>query len=329
MFPYPSGNGLHVGHWRGYVISDVWSRYKMMQGYYLIHPMGWDAFGLPAENYAIKTGQHPAISTAKNISNIKRQINEIAAIYDWDREVNTTDPDFYKWTQWIFVKMFKEGLAYEKEFPINWCPSCKTGLANEEVVNGCCERCGTPVTKKNLRQWMLRITKYADRLLNDLDKLEWPEKVKKMQTEWIGKSYGAEVDFPVEGKDEKITVYRQDRIPFTVQLSWYWTPEHKLAAGLATPDQKEAVDAYIYAASMKSNVDRMQDKEKTGVFTGSYATNPLNGAKVPIWLSDYVLADYGTGAIMCVPAHDDRDFEFAKKFDIPDYPGYRKRRQSN
>ena len=317
MFPYPSGNGLHVGHWRGYVISDVWSRYKMMQGYYLIHPMGWDAFGLPAENYAIKTGQHPAISTAKNISNIKRQINEIAAIYDWDREVNTTDPDFYKWTQWIFVKMFKEGLAYEKEFPINWCPSCKTGLANEEVVNGCCERCGTPVTKKNLRQWMLRITKYADRLLNDLDKLEWPEKVKKMQTEWIGKSYGAEVDFPVEGKDEKITVYTTR--PDTLHGATFMVlaPEHKLAAGLATPDQKEAVDAYIYAASMKSNVDRMQDKEKTGVFTGSYATNPLNGAKVPIWLSDYVLADYGTGAIMCVPAHDDCDFEFAKKFDIP------------
>ena len=317
MFPYPSGNGLHVGHWRGYVISDVWSRYKMMQGYYLIHPMGWDAFGLPAENYAIKTGQHPAISTAKNISNIKRQINEIAAIYDWDREVNTTDPDFYKWTQWIFVKMFKEGLAYEKEFPINWCPSCKTGLANEEVVNGCCERCGTPVTKKNLRQWMLRITKYADRLLNDLDKLEWPEKVKKMQTEWIGKSYGAEIDFPVEGKDEKITVYTTR--PDTLHGATFMVlaPEHKLAAGLATPDQKEAVDAYIYAASMKSNVDRMQDKEKTGVFTGSYATNPLNGAKAPIWLSDYVLADYGTGAIMCVPAHDDRDFEFAKKFDIP------------
>ena len=289
----------------------------MMQGYYLIHPMGWDAFGLPAENYAIKTGQHPAISTAENISNIKRQINEIAAIYDWDREVNTTDPDFYKWTQWIFVKMFKEGLAYEKEFPINWCPSCKTGLANEEVVNGCCERCGTPVTKKNLRQWMLRITKYADRLLSDLDKLEWPEKVKKMQTEWIGKSYGAEVDFPVEGRDEKITVYTTR--PDTLHGATFMVlaPEHKLAAGLATPDQKEAVDAYIYAASMKSNVDRMQDKEKTGVFTGSYATNPLNGAKVPIWLSDYVLADYGTGAIMCVPAHDDRDFEFAKKFDIP------------
>ena len=317
MFPYPSGNGLHVGHWRGYVISDVWSRYKLQQGYYIIHPMGWDAFGLPAENYAIKMGVHPSISTEANIKNIKRQINEIAAIYDWDREVNTTDPDFYKWTQWIFVKMFKEGLAYEKEFPINWCPSCKTGLANEEVVNGCCERCGTPVTKKNLRQWMLRITKYADRLLNDLDKLEWPEKVKKMQTEWIGKSYGAEVDFPVEGKDEKITVYTTR--PDTLHGATFMVlaPEHKLAAGLATPDQKEAVDAYIYAASMKSNVDRMQDKEKTGVFTGSYATNPLNGAKVPIWLSDYVLADYGTGAIMCVPAHDDRDFEFAKKFDIP------------
>lgn len=317
MFPYPSGNGLHVGHWRGYVISDVWSRYKMLQGYYLIHPMGWDAFGLPAENYAIKTGQHPAISTKKNVENIKRQINEIASIYDWDMEVNTTDPGFYKWTQWIFVKMFKEGLAYEKEFPINWCPSCKTGLANEEVVNGVCERCGTPVTKKNLRQWMLRITKYADRLLNDLDKLDWPEKVKKMQSDWIGKSYGAEVDFPVEGRDEKITVYTTR--PDTLHGATFMVlaPEHQMAKGLATDETREAVEKYIYEASMKSNVDRMQDKEKTGVFTGSYAINPLNGAKVPIWLSDYVLADYGTGAIMCVPAHDDRDFEFAKKFDIP------------
>ena len=317
MFPYPSGSGLHVGHWRGYVISDVWSRYQLLRGKYVIHPMGWDAFGLPAENYAIKMGVHPAISTESNIKNIKRQINEIAAIYDWDMEVNTTDPAFYKWTQWIFVQMFKKGLAYEKEFPINWCPSCKTGLANEEVVNGCCERCGTPVTKKNLRQWMLKITAYADRLLNDLDKLDWPEKVKKMQTDWIGKSYGAEVDFGVEGRDEKITVYTTRPDTLYGATFMVLAPEHKLAAGLATPDQKEAVDAYIYAASMKSNVDRMQDKEKTGVFTGSYATNPLNGAKVPIWLSDYVLADYGTGAIMCVPAHDDRDFEFAKKFDIP------------
>ena len=317
MFPYPSGNGLHVGHWRGYVISDVWSRYKMLQGYYLIHPMGWDAFGLPAENYAIKTGQHPAISTKQNVDNIKRQINEIASIYDWDMEVNTTDPDFYKWTQWIFVKMFKEGLAYEKEFPINWCPSCKTGLANEEVTNGDCERCGTAVTKKNLRQWMLRITKYADRLLADLDKLDWPEKVKKMQSDWIGKSYGAEVEFPVEGTDEKITVYTTRPDTLYGATFMVLAPEHALAAGLATEETKEAVEKYIYDSSMKSNVDRLQDKEKTGVFTGSYALNPLNGAKVPIWLSDYVLADYGTGAIMCVPAHDDRDFEFATKFNIP------------
>ena len=317
MFPYPSGNGLHVGHWRGYVISDVWSRFKMMQGYYLIHPMGWDAFGLPAENYAIKMGVHPAKSTADNIANIKRQINDIAAIYDWDREVNTTDPAFYKWTQWIFVKMFKEGLAYEKEFPINWCPSCKTGLANEEVVNGKCERCGSEVTKKNLRQWMLRITKYADRLLDDLDKLDWPEKVKKMQAEWIGKSYGAEVDFPVEGREEKITVYTTR--PDTLHGATFMVlaPEHAMAKELATDETREAVEKYIYDASMKSNVDRLQDKEKTGVFTGSYAVNPLNGAKMPIWLSDYVLADYGTGAIMCVPAHDDRDFEFATKFNIP------------
>ena len=289
----------------------------MLQGYYLIHPMGRDAFGLPAENYAIKMGVHPAISTAENVKNIKKQINDIAAIYDWDMEVNTTDPDFYKWTQWIFVKMFKEGLAYEKEFPINWCPSCKTGLANEEVVNGCCERCGAPVTKKNLRQWMLRITKYADRLLNDLDKLDWPEKVKKMQTDWIGKSYGAEVEFPVDGREEKITVYTTR--PDTLHGATFMVlaPEHALAASLATPETKDAVDKYIYDASMKSNVDRLQDKEKTGVFTGSYAINPLNGKKIPIWLSDYVLADYGTGAIMCVPAHDDRDFEFATKFNIP------------
>mgnify|MGYP000039050737 FL=1 len=317
MFPYPSGSGLHVGHWRGYVISDVWSRYQLLRGKYVIHPMGWDAFGLPAENYAIKMGVHPAKSTAENIKNIKRQIGEIAAIYDWDMEVNTTDPNFYKWTQWIFVQMFKKGLAYEKEFPINWCPSCKTGLANEEVVNGCCERCGTAVTKKNLRQWMLKITAYAERLLNDLDKLDWPEKVKKMQSEWIGKSYGAEVDFPVEGREDKITVYTTR--PDTLHGATFMVlaPEHALAKSLATDETREAVEKYIFDASMKSNVDRLQDKEKTGVFTGSYAMNPLNGAKVPIWLSDYVLADYGTGAIMCVPAHDDRDFEFATKFGIP------------
>ncbi len=317
MFPYPSGNGLHVGHWRGYVISDVWSRYKMLNGYYVIHPMGWDAFGLPAENYAIKMGVHPEKSTAENVANIKRQIQEIAAVYDWDMEVNTTDSNFYKWTQWIFVKMFKAGLAYEKEMPINWCPSCKTGLANEEVVNGKCERCGADVTKKNLKQWMLKITKYADRLLDDLDKLDWPAKVKKMQTDWIGKSYGAEIDFAVDGRDEKITVYTTRPDTLYGATFMVLAPEHALAKSLAVDETRAAVEDYIYQTSLKSSVDRLQDKEKTGVFTGSYAINPLNNAKVPIWLSDYVLADYGTGAIMCVPAHDDRDFEFATKFNIP------------
>jgi leucyl-tRNA synthetase len=317
MFPYPSGSGLHVGHWRGYVISDVWSRYKILKGYYLIHPMGWDAFGLPAENYAIKMGVHPSISTAENVSNIKRQINEISAIYDWDMEVNTTDPDFYKWTQWIFIKMFKAGLAYEKQMPINWCPSCKTGLANEEVVNGSCERCGEAVTKKNLKQWMLKITEYADRLLTDLDKLDWPDKVKKMQSDWIGKSYGAEIDFKVDGSDKTVMVYTTR--PDTLYGATFMViaPEHELAKDLAVENQKAEVEDYIFKASMKSSVDRLQDKEKTGVFTGRYAINPLNNQLIPIWISDYVLADYGTGAIMCVPAHDERDFDFAKKFEIP------------
>ena len=324
MFPYPSGSGLHVGHWRGYVISDAWARYQVMRGKYVIHPMGWDAFGLPAENYAISHHVHPAISTAENVKNIKRQIKQINAIYDWDMEVNTTDPDYYKWTQWIFVKLFEHGLAYEKEFPINWCPSCKTGLANEEVVNGCCERCGSPVTKKNLRQWMLKITDYADRLLKDLDKLDWPEKVKKMQSEWIGKSYGAEVDFklehPTDDGEDKMTVYTTRPDTLYGATFMVLAPEHPLAKKLATAEQKDAVEKYIFDASMKSNVNRMQDKDKTGVFTGSYAINPLNGAKVPVWISDYVLMDHGTGAIMCVPAHDDRDYEFAKKFDLPIIP---------
>lgn len=317
MFPYPSGNGLHVGHWRGYVISDVWSRYKLLNGHYIIHPMGWDAFGLPAENYALKMGVHPAKSTAENVSNIKKQIHEISALYDWDMEVNTTDPDFYKWTQWIFVKMFKAGLAYEKQMPINWCPSCKTGLANEEVVDGKCERCSEEVTKKNLKQWMLKITKYSDRLLDDLEDLDWPEKVKKMQADWIGKSYGAEVDFPVEGSEEKITVYTTRPDTLFGATFMVLAPEHDLAVSLATEENKAEVEKYIFESSMRSNVDRMQGKEKTGVFTGSYAINPVNGEKTPIWLSDYVLIDYGTGAIMCVPAHDDRDFEFATKFSIP------------
>lgn len=319
MFPYPSGSGLHVGHWRGYVISDAWSRYQVIKGKYVIHPMGWDAFGLPAENYAIKMGIHPSITTKKNVENIKRQLQQINAIYDWDMEVNTTDPKFYKWTQWIFVKMFEKGLAYEKEFPINWCPSCKTGLANEEVVDGKCERCGTAVTKKNLRQWMLKITEYADRLLDDLQELDWPEKVKKMQAEWIGRSYGAEVDFALEGREDKITVFttRPDTLYGATFL--VLAPEHPMVQKICTDAQREKVEAYISMAANKSNVERMavNDKDKTGEFTGAYAINPLNGEKCAIWISDYVLADHGTGAIMCVPAHDARDFAFAKKFDLP------------
>ena len=317
MFPYPSGNGLHVGHWRGYVLSDVISRQKLMEGYELLHPMGWDAFGLPAENYAIKTGTHPSEATKKSISNIKRQVNDIAAIYDWDKEINTTDPEYYKWTQWIFIQMFKNGLAYEKEMPLNWCPNCKAVLANEEATNGVCDRCGATVTKKNLRQWMLRITKYADRLLNDLDKLDWPEKVKKMQSDWIGKSYGAEIDFPVDGTDKSIKVYTTRPDTLYGATFMVLSPEHPIVKDITTAEYKDAMDKYCYEASTKSNVSRMTDKEKTGVFTGSYGINPLNGAKTPIWVSDYVLADYGTGAIMCVQAHDDRDFEFAKKFDLP------------
>lgn len=317
MFPYPSGNGLHVGHWRGYVLSDVWSRYKILNGYHVLHPMGWDAFGLPAENDAIGKGIHPATGTARNVANFKRQLHEISAVYDWDREISTIDPEYYKWTQWIFVKMFEKGLAYEKEMPINWCPSCKTGLANEEVVGGECERCGSTVTKKNLRQWMLKITAYAERLLNDLDKLQWSDKVKKMQSDWIGKSYGAEIDFKVKDNDTKIKVFTTRPDTLYGATFMVLAPEHELLSKITTPEQKEEVEKYAFEASTKSSVDRMSDKEKTGVFTGSYAINPLNNELIPIWISDYVLADYGTGAIMCVPAHDERDFDFAKKFSLP------------
>lgn len=317
MFPYPSGSGLHVGHWRGYVLSDVWSRYKILEGYHVLHPMGWDAFGLPAENYAIQKGVHPAVATEKNINTYRKQLKEISAVYDWSKEVNTTDPDFYKWTQWIFVKMFEQGLAYEKEMPINWCPSCKTGLANEEVVGGACDRCGTQVTKKNLRQWMLKITDYAERLLNDLDKLDWPDKVKKMQSDWIGKSEGAEVDFEIVEQNQKLRVFTTRPDTLCGATFMVLAPEHEIVSQLTTAQTKQAVEEYVFNASMRSNVDRMQDKEKTGVFTGSYATNPLTNQPIPIWISDYVLADYGTGAIMCVPAHDERDFAFAKKFGLP------------
>ncbi len=318
MFPYPSGTGLHVGHWRGYVLSDVVSRYKLLQGYQVLHPMGWDAFGLPAENFAIKNNIHPRVATESNIANVKRQLHEISALYDWDKEVNTTDPAYYKWTQWIFVQMFKKGLAYEKEMPLNWCPSCKCVLANEEASSGTCERCGTTVTKKNLRQWMLKITAYADRLLEDLQKLDWSEKVKKMQSDWIGKSYGAELDFKVVGKENQtITVYTTRPDTLYGCTFMVLAPESKLIADLTTPECKDAVEQYCFEASTKSSVDRMTNKEKTGVFTGSYCTNPVTGKPIPVWIADYVLADYGTGAVMCVPAHDERDFAFAKKFNLP------------
>lgn len=317
MFPYPSGTGLHVGHWRGYVLSDVISRYKILQGYQVLHPMGWDAFGLPAENFAIKNNIHPRIAVTNNIANVKRQLHEISAIYDWDREVNTTDPSYYKWTQWIFVQMFKKGLAYEKEMPLNWCPSCKCVLANEEATNGVCERCGSTVTKKNLRQWMLKITAYAERLLKDLENLDWPQKVKKMQSDWIGKSYGAEVDFEIKDTDKKLKVYTTRPDTLYGATFMVLAPEHSLIKEIVTDECKEDVEKYCHLASTKSSVDRVTDKEKTGVFTGRYAVNPLNGALAPIWISDYVLLDHGTGAIMAVPAHDQRDFEFAKKFNIP------------
>ena len=316
MFPYPSGTGLHVGHWRGYVLSDVISRYKILQGYYVLHPMGWDAFGLPAENFAIKHNIHPAISTAENIANVKRQLHEISAVYDWDREVNTTDPSFYKWTQWIFKQLYLDGYAKYIDMPVNWCEELGTVLSNDEVIDGKSERGGYPVVRKNMKQWVIDQVAFADKLLEGLEHIDWPESTKEMQRHWIGKSEGVEVDFKIDGGgDFSIfttcieTIYG---ITFMVLA-----PEHKLAKSLATDETRKDVEEYIFRASTRSNIDRMQDKEKTGVFTGSYAINPLNGKKVPIWLSDYVLADYGTGAIMCVPAHDERDFDFAKKFNLP------------
>ena len=319
MFPYPSGSGLHVGHWRSYVLPDCWSRYKWLQGFNVLHPMGWDAFGSPAENDAIKKGIQPSIGTQRNIENFKRQLKEIGAIYDWTREVNTTDPDYYKWTQWIFVQMFKRGLAYKTFMPINWCPSCKTGISNEDVVNGRCERCGTEVTRKEMNQWMLRITKYADRLLSGLSDLDWPEKVKAMQTNWIGRSEGAEVMFKAvaaDGSEHPLKIFTTR--PDTLFGATYMTlaPEHPLVPALTTPTQRKSVDAYIDKVTKESDIDRTSKTEKTGVFTGAYAVNPVNNEKIPIWISDYVLMGYGTGAIMAVPAHDERDYEFAKTFGL-------------
>ncbi len=318
MFPYPSGAGLHVGHPEGYTATDIYCRYLRMNGYNVLHPMGFDAFGLPAENYAIQTGTHPAVTTYANINRFRQQIKSLGFSYDWSREVTTCDPEYYKWTQWIFLQLFKKGLAYEAEMPINWCPSCKTGLANEEVKDGHCDRCGTKVVRKRIRQWVLKITAYAERLLADLDKLDWPEPIKLMQRNWIGKSEGATVRFPIEGQDEKLEIYTTR--PDTLFGATYMVlaPEHPFVERITTEARRAAVQAYIDEAAAKSDLERTDlAKEKTGVFTGAYAINPVNGARIPIWISDYVLISYGTGAIMAVPAHDSRDWDFAKKFHLP------------
>lgn len=316
MFPYPSASGLHVGHWRGYVFSDVISRYRMLLGYEVLHPMGFDAFGLPTENYAIKENVHPAVATNSAIKNYKRQLSDIGALYNWDQEINTTDPNYYKWTQWIFLKMFEKGLAYEKEMPLNWCPTCKIVKANEEVANGSCDRCGTETTKKMLRQWMLKITEYAERLLNDLEGLDWPLKVKKMQSDWIGKSYGASITFKIKNNNNLIEVFTTR--PDTIYGATFMilAPEHPLVEEITTNEQLDEICNYKKLTSNKSTIERMSNKEKTGIFTGSYCLNPLSGETMPIWIADYVLIDYGTGAVMAVPAHDERDFEFAKKFNL-------------
>ena len=317
MFPYPSGAGLHVGHPEGYTASDILVRFKLMNGYDVLHPMGWDAFGLPAENYAIATGIHPHVTTQKNISNFKRQIKAIGLAYDWNREINTTDPNYYKWTQWIFLQLFKKGLAYESTVPINWCPSCKTGLANEEVFNGKCERCGHEIERKALRQWILKITAYAERLLEDLPTLDWPESTLTMQKNWIGKSQGANVVFKLDGHNETLTVFTTR--PDTLFGATYMvvSPEHPILQKITTPEQKTAVEKYQADSAKKSDFERADlNKNKTGVFTGAYAINPVNGKKIPVWTSDYVLMGYGTGAIMAVPAHDERDYAFAKKFGL-------------
>lgn len=318
MFPYPSGDGLHVGHCKIYNASDILSRYFRLKGFNVLHPMGWDAFGLNAENYAIKNKMHPSVIIQKSISNIKRQMQMVGFSYDWDREINTTDPEYYKWTQWIFLKLFEKGLAYESELPINWCPQDKTGLANEEVIAGKCERCGTQVERKVIRQWVLKITEYADRLLEDLQGLDWPQSIIDMQVNWIGKSGGSKVKFDIENKDYDVEVFttRTDTIYGVTALMI--APEHPKVEDLTLEENKDSVQKYIEHIQGKSDLERTElNKEKTGVFTGSYAINPLSGEKLPIWVADYVLGFYGTGAVMFVPAHDERDYGFAKKFDLP------------
>lgn len=318
MFPYPSGKGLHVGHPEGYTATDIMARMKRAQGYNVLHPMGWDAFGLPAEQYALQTGNDPATFTDENIAHFKKQLQALGFSYDWDREIKTTDPNYYKWTQWIFEQMYKMGLAYEAEVPVNWSPDLGTVVANEEVIDGKTERGGYPVYRRKMRQWMLKITAYADRLLDDLDDLDWPEPIKEMQRNWIGRSVGAQVTFKIKDSDKSFDVFttRPDTLfgcSYTVLA-----PENELVKEITSPEQKEAVDAYIKSIESKSDLERTDlNKDKTGVFTGAYAINPVNGEEVPVWISDYVLATYGTGAVMAVPAHDERDYAFATKFDLP------------
>ncbi len=317
MFPYPSGQGLHVGHPEGYTATDIVSRMKRMQGYNVLHPMGFDSFGLPAEQYAIQTGHHPAEFTKKNIDTFRKQIKSLGFSYDWDREVSTSDPEYYKWTQWIFTKLYDAGLAYIDEIPVNWCPELKCVLANEEVIDGKSERGGYPVVRKPMRQWVLRITKYAERLLDDLDELDWPEATKQMQRNWIGKSVGANVDFKIAGTDKIFTVFTTRCDTLFGATYCVLAPEHPYVDAITTDEYKQAVADYKKACASKSDLERTElSKEKTGVFTGAYAINPVNDELVPIWIADYVLASYGTGAIMAVPAHDTRDYEFAKKFNI-------------
>ncbi|MFL2071040.1 leucine--tRNA ligase [Marinilactibacillus psychrotolerans] len=321
MFPYPSGQGLHVGHPEGYTATDIISRMKRAQGYNVLHPMGWDAFGLPAEQYALDTGNDPAEFTEKNIQTFKRQINSLGFSYDWEREINTTDPDYYKWTQWIFIKLYEKGLAYEAEVPVNWCPALGTVLANEEVIDGKSERGGHPVYRKPMKQWMLKITAYADRLLEDLEEVDWPEHIKDMQRNWIGKSEGANVLFQIKDTELEFTVFTTR--PDTLFGATYavLAPESELIEQITSEDQKEAVETYIKEVSVKSDLERTDlNKDKTGVFTGAYAINPVTGKEMPIWIADYVLASYGTGSIMAVPAHDERDWDFAKKYNLEIIP---------
>ncbi len=319
MFPYPSGEGLHVGHAKVYSATDAYARYCKTRGYNVLHPMGWDAFGLPAENYAIKTGTHPAVTTAKNVANYTRQMKSIGLSYDWSREVNTTDIDYIKQTQWIFLKLFERGLAYEQDLPINYCPSCKTGLANEEVVgDNICDRCGTKVERRKIRQWVLKITEYAERLLADIDTLDWPESIKEMQRNWIGKSEGVEFRMKKVGDEAKELAVYTTRIDTVYGMTYVvLAADHKDVNNWITAEQKGKCEKYIADSKAKSDLDRTNEgKEKTGEFTGSFVVNPFNGEQIPVWIGDYVLGSYGTGAVMAVPAHDERDFEFAKKHDL-------------